>query len=534
MKDTEKSTTSSSQYEEYYPAGSDPLTPLDKPELVFGIVAPVGVDRQVVCDALTKELHEYGYKNVERIHVSALISLVPKYKSRVNSHTDEFQRICNLMTDGTEIREQSELGDALAILAMSEIAQIREQLNKQDGLIAEGTLGRQRTAYIIDSLKHPDEVKTLRATYGRGFILISVFSDRERRIDSLASRIAYSQKSSLDYNHCRARAEELIDRDEREEGNSFGQNVLNTFPLADLFIDIGSKVRPYQTEIARFCEIVFNNPFITPSIDEWGMFHAEAASWRSADLSRQVGASICKSDGTLIAVGCNEVPAAGGGLYWEDNKDDNRDFKRQIDEGTRQKNLLLAEVIKRLATLLPQQEQENFYELSNRAAKGEIDPSLNGLLALNVIEYGRAVHAEMAAISDAARNGTPVQGHFMYVNTLPCHICARHIIASGITRVVYIQPYPKSFTRRLFDDSVTFDANSACSGRVAFVPFSGVAPRFYQFAFQMQGKRKNADGRTIQWTKANASTKLKRYVFSYVLIENQVINALLPKIYKLE
>ena len=45
-------------------------------------------------------------------------------------------------------------------------------------------------------------------------------------------------------------------------------------------------------------------------------------------------------------------------------------------------------------------------------------------------EYGRAVHAEMDALLDAARRGVAVQGATLYVSTFPCHSCARHVIAA--------------------------------------------------------------------------------------------------------
>lgn len=530
-----KSEAEDSFAQKIFQAGSDPLSPLEKPELVFGIVGPVGVDRELVCSALQTELIEYGY-TVHRIRVSKLITLIPRYSNIEAGCTDEFNRIEKYMSAGTSVREDSGLGDALAILAMSEISSIRTQENLKNG-IPEGRpefahlIGRPATAYILDSLKHPDEVQSLRATYGRGFMLISAYAARENRIESLASRIAYSRVATQEINTCRADAEILVSRDEKEEGNKLGQNVLNTFPMADLFIDIGSKTTPFTEELSRFCEIIFNNPFITPKIDEFGMFHAEAASWRSADLSRQVGASICMTNGTLRAVGCNEVPAAGGGLYWENDSNDDRDFRRGLDEGTRQKNLMVAEILNRISEVMTsKKDKKALAELMAKVLAGDEHPTLNGIQALNVIEYGRAVHAEMAALSEAARNGITVQDHTMYVNTFPCHICARHIIASGIKRVIYIQPYPKSFTRRLFNDSVVFDENQSNPEKVLFQPFSGVAPRMYQFAFELTKKRKGENGNSIKWTKLRATTKLKRFVFSYIVIENQILTALLPQI----
>lgn len=518
----------------FFPAGADPLEPMLQPELVFGIVGPVGVDRNAVCACLESCIQEYNY-DVHRIKVSELIKLVPGNEYLEEFKGDEYERIEKFMLAGTQTRESSGFGDAMAILAISEIAAQRKKLNLQENPTLpekDASLsGRQSDAYILDSLKHPAEIKTLRATYGRAFHLISVHADRELRVDNLADRIAQSRLSQ-DSNHCRKDAETLVNRDENEEGTSLGQNVENTFPMADLFIDLYSDSKLFKSEISRFCEIIFNNPFRTPTEDEAGMFQAEAVSWRSADLSRQVGASICDDDGTVLAVGCNEVPKSGGGLYWENSSGDKRDFVIGVEQGTTLKRAMLAEVIEKLKNdpdLVDSSNHEAWEELKEDAISGKKSPLLEGLQALNVIEYGRSVHAEMAALSDAARNGVSVKGATMFANTFPCHICARHIIASGVKRVVYIQPYPKSLTSKLFSDSISTRDNEN-THKVGFRPFSGIAPRFYQFAFQLSGRRKENNGKSISWKKHKTTTKLKRFVFSYIVIENQIIEALIPRI----
>src|SRR5690606_19175210 len=77
--------------------------------------------------------------------------------------------------------------------------------------------------------------------------------------------------------------------------------------------------------------------------------------------------------------------------------------------------------------------------------------------AMDAIEYGRMVHAEMNAITDAARVGHAIRGATLYCTTFPCHICAKHIIASGIARVVYLEPYPKSLAQELHEDALEVD-----------------------------------------------------------------------------
>jgi cytidine deaminase len=140
----------------------------------------------------------------------------------------------------------------------------------------------------------------------------------------------------------------------------------------------------------------------------------------------------------------------------------------------------------------------------------------------------------MAALSDAAKRGIRVDGSVMYVNTFPCHICARHIIASGVKRVVYVEPYPKSLTEDLFGDSVLVGKNKSQDGKILFEPFTGVSPRIYRFAFELTRKRKVGRGDVARWSKKKANTKLKRYVTSYLAMEIGVVGKLLPKILEAE
>jgi deoxycytidylate deaminase len=72
-------------------------------------------------------------------------------------------------------------------------------------------------------------------------------------------------------------------------------------------------------------------------------------------------------------------------------------------------------------------------------------------------DYIRAVHAEMAAITDAARHDISITGCTLYTTTFPCHDCAKHIVASGIRRVVYIEPYRKSLVQEFYPDSIAVD-----------------------------------------------------------------------------
>jgi hypothetical protein len=54
-------------------------------------------------------------------------------------------------------------------------------------------------------------------------------------------------------------------------------------------------------------------------------------------------------EGDLIALGCNEVPKAHGGMYWPDDTDiDARDFQQGSDPSATAKEDILAETLSAL------------------------------------------------------------------------------------------------------------------------------------------------------------------------------------------
>ena len=441
-----------------------PLSPRLYPEVVIGLVGPVGIDLDPIIAAIVRQLEAVEYK-AKPIRLSAKLG---EFVGENHSQKQEDERIANLMDAGTKLREKSGRGDAVALLGIAEIRRIRAE---ELGGSTEGN------AYILRSLKHPHEVQTLRSVYGKGFFLISAYTPRDARVSAMAEKITRSQHGNS--NRARAKAESIVERDEQEENKDLGQDVKDAFPLADLFID-GRDKNSFEPEIRRFIELVFGNLFHTPTRDEHGMYHARSAALRSADLGRQVGASISAPTGELLALGCNDVPKAGGDLYWPGDSGDARDFQRGFDPIVDERRQILSELLAGLqsANVLSEEYSDTkaIAPLVAALISGEKRKALKGARVMNLLEFGRTVHAEMAAISSAARLGVPIKGATLFTTTFPCHMCARHIVSSGIARVVYVEPYPKSKARHLHGDSIQVDAQTPLLGPVTFEPFVGIAP----------------------------------------------------------
>ncbi len=68
-------------------------------------------------------------------------------------------------------------------------------------------------------------------------------------------------------------------------------------------------------------------------------------------------------------------------------------------------------------------------------------------------ELCRALHAEQNAIAQAAHYGISLKGSTIYVTAQPCSLCAKIIINSGITKIIYQGDYPDELSLQLLTES---------------------------------------------------------------------------------
>lgn len=465
---------------------SSSLFPSPNAELVFGLVYPLGTDRRQVLEALKDHLNKYGYR-MEHMRLSDRLE-------SLNLTTDlasepEAQRIETRMDAGNEARRLAERADFLSLAAVSDISRQRESSQGEP-------LPHQRTAFVLDSLKRSEEIAALHEIYGAGFFLIGISaseSDRRRHL-------------TQDKNIPAPDAQHLMQRD-LDEAEPLGQKTRAAYHLAHVFVSLDDSQQDtgWKAQLWRFVDLVFGHPYHTPTRDEHAMYLAYAASCRSGDLSRQVGAAIATENGDVLAVGCNDVPRYGGGLYWPGQADE-RDWNRGQDSNHERREEIVGDVIKRL---VPKGDEE-------AVSKARLQLSSSPIR--DITEYGRAVHAEMDAILCCARVGISPAGATIFTTTFPCHNCTRHIVAAGLRRVVYVEPYPKSQATTLHGDSIWLRDKEAPGDRpprVVFEPFVGVGAHRYIDLFSMRLgagrplKRKDeAEGKVLQW-RSSADQQLR-------------------------
>jgi deoxycytidylate deaminase len=440
------------------------------PELVLGIVGPIGVNIDSVITALEGALRDVDYEPIT-IHLTNEMDH-PRVRIRID-HSSYYARYMSLIKKANEYRRKAKNPAALAGLAILNIRRLRQEKTHDQ------TVPRLGTAYIVRQFKRPEEIELMRRAYGRKFIQISVFGSELDRRSTLIGKIRGHDASPKNDADCETQAISLIDTDSNQIDDVDGQRIAEVFHLGDVFVD-GIDAAEADKTIRRFICAFFGDNGSSPNKDEYGMYAAAAASYRSIDLSRQVGAAIFSKAAEIISQGCNEVPKAKGGTYWPDDSGPTfRDFDRRRDANQERRDEILHDLVGRMS-------EEKL--LAERPKKpGEIQSYVQRLLKrkkiadsqlMDIIEFGRMIHAEMSAISDAARLGRPTKEGTVYTTTFPCHLCAKHIVAAGIDRVVFLEPYPKSYAKKLHDDSITYDPRE--TSKVLFQPFIGISPRRYR------------------------------------------------------
>lgn len=491
---------------------------ITEPELFIGLVGPIGVDLDLVYEQLSDNLKIVGY-SCNLVKITDILREVPfSIKVDDSSYT---KRYMSLISEADRICRDYGSSDFLARLAMARIREFRKNISGSYSTPATGN------AYIIRQLKREAEVDLLKRVYGRKFILVSVFLNEKERRDSLVKRIATYNATTTSDDQNNQDALALMSKDSQEENETHGQEVSLIFHKGDVFVDGANKTAIGST-IGRFINAFFGHNGISPNKNEYGMYAAAGASLRSIDLSRQVGAAIFSEAGEVLSLGCNEVPKAFGGTYWADDLPESyRDFEEGMDANHLYKTVIVRDLIDRL---------ENKGVLNKNEARKLKNPESFKLFieskdikeskAMDIIEFGRMIHAEMSAISDAARIGISIKGATLFCTTFPCHVCAKHIVAAGVKKVVFLEPYPKSYAKRLHSDSITFE-KSESEKKVLFEPFLGISPRRYRDIFE-KGKRKDGQGKARAWYELNPTPRIDDSSASYIEVEDAEV---LPRQY---
>jgi deoxycytidylate deaminase len=489
------------------------LPRIEYPEIFIGFVGAIGTHFDPTLKILRQLFEREGY-SVTEVKVTDLFKTfepyIPPDIPLVRSPL--YERFRSHISYGNQLRRTFDDGAVLAAATVNRIVRKRPT-------------GFEKNVFLLYQFKRKEEIDLLRSVYGDHFFQVSAYSRRGARIDSLSRRFAASANSAHNENF-HEKAEHLVQVDHDEVGVVHGQRIAKIFHDADFILNLDLQQPTLDKQIEKFFELLLSSNSYSPTFFEYGMFAAKAAALKSLDLSRQVGAAIFSTDGDLVAMGANEVPAAGGLSYSHDSRIDAREYKFGYDSNERRKRQVLSE----LAELLCPYSNEEAIQKNRKIQDSQF---------MDALEYGRVVHAEMCAICNAARTGHSLKDATLFCTTFPCHMCAKHIVAAGIKKVVFWEPYPKSLAADLHPDSLRVEHSERGEYEnypaVEFEHFYGITPRRYREFFE-RAKRKDANGNFQEYVRGikrpflDVPLSTKRPKPHYFDLEQDVINLALQEV----
>ncbi len=231
--------------------------------------------------------------------------------------------------------------------------------------------------YVVDSIRNPFEVETLRKR--RDFHLISIVAEPEVRFERLKDRGRESDPT--DY-------ERFLEVDAAEASNTdpAAQQMDRTHEMADAVIENNTSVEDLYDKVKQVLRVLAINTK-RPSWDEYFMNIAQVVSLRGNCIKRKVAAIIVK-DNRVISTGYNGTP---------------RGITNCNEGGCPRCN--------------------------------ELDESGKDL------DECICAHAEENAIAQASYHGASLKDATLYTTYSPCLRCTKLIINSGVAEVVYNQAY---------------------------------------------------------------------------------------------
>lgn len=264
---------------------------------------------------------------------------------------------------------------------------------------------------VFETIRNPAEAELLLQNVPNAYLLAIYANQKDRQHRVKATTIPKKQK--------------FVENDIRDSGDyqaDYGQQVTKCVNMADYHIQNSGTMEDLEKKLDDFFRIISGKSPYEPKLDAIMMSQAFMLRLLSKCWGRRVGAVLVKDD-NIISTGWNALPSG-----MED----------------------------RCATECSRKELHKCNNCSEpiQITYGECkcghDNKKEKSLLEKHLDLCYALHAEEKAILQAGKIGTSLEGATLYCTTFPCLLCAKMIVESGITRLVYVEPYPHSDSLEIF------------------------------------------------------------------------------------
>jgi deoxycytidylate deaminase len=264
-------------------------------------------------------------------------------------------------------------------------------------------------------------------------------------------------------------------RDNRDSGSKkrvfeiFKQDVSKCVYLSDISINNELSLESFYQKLLKYYSLILQPGCITPSSYELFMNEAYALSLKSSCISRQVGAVIIGKNGYVVGAGWNDAGEGQVGCGYrqiQDIKNLTNDVlvtnpatetefrtiiqeKKEPHEPFCYKDEYSKFALSKKIKSFMESHDSDFADIDPKMKKS-FEELLIGDITVKRLEYCRALHAEENALLQSSKiGGVGVGGGTIFTTSFPCELCAKKIYQSGITEIVYTEPYPDSISQNV-------------------------------------------------------------------------------------
>lgn len=296
-------------------------------------------------------------------------------------------------------------------------------------------LNKEPCYIVIDAIRNPYEAIFLKERYA-DFHLVSVNTSNENRLSHLRTSHKFSEQQIVELD--RKEYPKSLDGSQRYTS----QNIQKCIEISDVHIN-NPRTDQYghvelRCQLGWYVALMLHPGLVMPTSVESGMQIAYSVKQNSGCISRQVGAVVADANYSVKGVGWNNSPQG------------------QVPCLLRSAEDLLNGVDKAAYSQYERNNEEFRSVLSYKFSSLSSDSKLNGRnLAFcfkdvqNELEreknqvHTRSLHAEENAFLQISKyGGMALQGGILFTTASPCELCAKKAYQLGISRIIYIDPYP--------------------------------------------------------------------------------------------
>jgi deoxycytidylate deaminase len=349
-----------------------------------------------------------------------------KSKINVNSYTDLYQKV------GDNIRASGAAN--LSVFDEVQLFAIPKIINQIIKAI-KWKYPIDGACIVIDAIRNPFEAIYFQQRYSE-FYLFAINTPSLRRLDHL--------RKTHGLNNDQIKCLDEKEYPEKLSGKDIyiSQNIQKCIEIADIHVSNPNRSKYNNDDLASqliwYISLIKHPGLVTPTSVERCMQLAYTAKLNSGCISRQVGAVLTDSNYSVKAVGWNSTPEgqvpcvlrnakellSGGDELVYSEYERNSDDYQEVVRDTFNSVISSKELKGRNFSYC-------FKDLQN-----EVDGEKNQV-------HTRSLHAEENAFLQISKyGGSGIKGGILFSTASPCELCSKKAYQLGISKVVYIDPYP--------------------------------------------------------------------------------------------